>query len=397
METQSLLPDEDFKQKNKLRMIVIIPIIVILLALVVTFIVLYAKEKNKTNSDTPSDDKKVDPTDSPTDDKKVDPDERGSEYIPFASWNNCTAKTKLSEFISKINSLENYVPKEDRVAVFDLDGTLYQETDPTYDDWKLYYYRVYNDSNYTATKQQKEIADAIDKSAKENVMPDDLNYKVASTYTQLWNNFTVEEYQQYIKNFVNHECEGYENMKRGDAFYKPMLELIEYIQKNDFQVYITSGTDRYQVRAVIDGHIDIPPTNVIGSEYDIVAKNQGNAQAHEYTYKDDDDFRFNGKFLRKNLKTNKVIGIIREIGKQPLLAFGNSGGDKDMANYVLNKNKYPSMAFMVCCDDTVRERGNEKKANEMKENCGKFGWVPISMRDDWKTIYGENVRKKQSS
>ena len=145
METQSLLPDEDFKQKNKLRMIVIIPIIVILLALLVTFIVLYAKEKNKTNSDTPTDDKKVDPTDSPTDDKKVDPDERGSEYIPFASWNNCTAKTKLSEFISKINSLEYYVPKEDRVAVFDLDGTLYQETDPTYDDWKLYYYRVYNE------------------------------------------------------------------------------------------------------------------------------------------------------------------------------------------------------------------------------------------------------------
>ena len=108
METQPLLQDDDFKQKNKLRMIVIIPIIVILLALLVTFIVLYAKEKNKTNSDTPSDDKKVDPTDSPTDDKKVDPDERGSEYIPFASWNNCTAKTKLSEFISKINSLENY-------------------------------------------------------------------------------------------------------------------------------------------------------------------------------------------------------------------------------------------------------------------------------------------------
>lgn len=89
---------------------------------------------------------------------KDTPDSEGSKYntyIPFESWNNCTAKTKLSEFISKINSAENYVPKEDRIAVFDLDGTLYQETDPTYDDWKLYYYRVYNDSNYTATEEQK--------------------------------------------------------------------------------------------------------------------------------------------------------------------------------------------------------------------------------------------------
>ena len=243
----------------------------------------------------------------------------------------------MSQFIAKINSAESYVPKEDRVAVFDLDGTLFQETDETYDDWKLYYYRVYNDTTYNSTDEQKQIADAILKSSKDNVMPEDLNYKVASTYTQLWNNFTVEEYQKYIKDFIDKPADGYNNMKRGDAFYKPMLELIEYIQKNDFQVYITSGTDRYQVRAVVDGHIDIPPSNVIGSEYEIVAKNQGNVSGHEYTYnKTNDDFRFNSKFNRKNLKTNKVIGIIREIGKHPLLSFGNSGGDKDMANYVVN-------------------------------------------------------------
>ena len=65
-----------------------------------------------------------------------------------------------------------------------------------------------------------------------------------------------------------------------------------------------------------------------------------------------------------------------------------------MANYVINKNKYPSLAFMVCCDDTTRERGNLEKANEMKENCKKFGWIPISMKNDWKTIYGAGVTKK---
>ena len=289
------------------------------------------------------------------------------------------------------------MPKEDRIAVFDLDGTLYQETDPTYDDWKLYYWRVYNDSSFTSTEEQKRIADEIKNVSISNVMPDDLNLKIANTYTQLFENMTIEEYQQYILEFVSHPAEGYENMKRGDAFYKPMLELIEYIQKNDFQVYITSGTDRYQVRAVIKNHIDIPDSNVIGSEYDIVARGQGNAKGNEYTFQTSDDFIFNGAFLRKNLKTNKVIGIIREIGKQPILAFGNSGGDKDMANYVITNNTYESRAFMVCCDDTERERGNVDKADEMKQNCEKFGWVPISMKNDWKTIYGENVKKKDSS
>ena len=387
MEKENLLPDIEFQKKSKIRLIILLPILVILLALTICFIVLYILEKNK-NSEKEESNNSDTTSDIPEDDHSY------HGYTPLSSWNNCTAKTKLSEFISKINSAEYYVPKEDRIAVFDLDGTLYQETDPTYDDWKLYYYRVYNDTNFTSTEEQKQIADAIKQASIDNHMPDDLNWRVASTYTQLFYNMTIEEYQQYIINFINQPCEGYENMKRGDAFYKPMLELIEYIQKNDFNVYITSGTDRYQVRTVVKNHIDIPESNVIGSEYNIIAKNQGTTAGNEYTYKNDDDFRFDGQFLRKNLKTNKVIGIVREIGKHPILAFGNSGGDKDMANYVINKNKYPSLAFMVCCDDTTRERGNLEKANEMKENCKKFGWIPISMKDDWKTIYGEDVTKK---
>ena len=144
MENDQLLLNEDFKKRSRLRLIIFISIIIVLLALVVCFIILYVQEKNKTDNN--SDEGKKDSTDGNSD-YHVD--------IPLPSWNDCTAKTKLSEFISKINSVENYVPKEDRIAVFDLDGTLYQETDPTYDDWKLYYYRVYNDSNYTATEEQK--------------------------------------------------------------------------------------------------------------------------------------------------------------------------------------------------------------------------------------------------
>ena len=386
MESEQLLaPDIDFQKKSKIRLIILLPMMIIFLALAIVFIALYVKEKNNNSEKAENKD---------SSDNTPDDDHSWHGYTPLSSWNDCTAKTKLSEFIQKINSAEYYVPKEDRIAVFDLDGTLYQETDPTYDDWKLYYYRVYNDTNYTSTYEQKKIADDIKKASEDNQMPDDLNWRIASTYTQLFINFTVEEYQQYILDFIDKPCEGYENMKRGDAFYIPMLEVIEYLQKNDFNVFITSGTDRYQVRAVVKNHIDIPESNVIGSEYNIVARNQGQTKGNEYTYEKDDDFIFDGAFLRKNLKTNKVIGIIREIGKQPILAFGNSGGDRDMANYVLNNNTHPSMAFMVCCDDTLRERGNINSANKMKDNCNTFGWVPISMKDDWKTIYGVNVTRK---
>ena len=151
-------------------------------------------------------------------------------------------------------SKEN-VTKEDKIAVFDLDGTLFQETDLVYDDWKIYYYRVFNDTNFNASEEQKEIAKLIDKSGKEGTMPDDLNMKIAKTYMELFENMTLEEYDKYLKDFVNKPAEGYENLKRGDAFYKPMIELIEYLQKNEFNIYITSGTDRFQVRSVIEGHL----------------------------------------------------------------------------------------------------------------------------------------------
>ena len=388
MDSEILLVNNDIKKKRRLTNAILLSIIIVLIALISCFIILFIKEKNKTKSF------------SKDENKSINLDGVSSNYqsyIPLSSWNNCDAKTKLSQFISKINSAENYVKKEDRIAVFDFDGTLFQETDPIYNDYKLYYYRVKEDSNYSATDEQKAIADEIKKSMENYIIPNELIRKVTSTYPDIFKDLTVEQYQQYIKDFVDKPSEGYENMKRGDAFYKPMLEIIEFLQKNDFNVYINSGAERYQLRAMIDGHIDIPPTNIIGSEYDIVATNQGDIQGHEYTYQNEDDFSFNNSYYRDNYRTNKIIGIIREIGKHPILLFGNSDGDSDMAKYVMNNKKYPSLAFMICCDDTERERGDKQKAEEMRQVCQENGWVPISMKEDWITIYGENVKKKTNN
>ena len=98
-----------------------------------------------------------------------------------------------------------------------------------------------------------------------------------------------------------------------------------------------------------------------------------------------------GEFVVKNLKMNKVSIIIQEIGQQPVLSFGNSTGDASMAEYVTSGNPYKSLAFMLCCDDTERENGNPEKAAKMEGMCEEFGWVPISMKDDWSTIYGDGV------
>ena len=121
MDNEKLISDSDFnidfQKKSKIRLIILLPIMLILLVLAICFIVLYIIEKNKNSEE------KKDSSDS---DKPTDKPDDGSwtGYTPLQSWNNGTSKQKLSEFISKINSAEYYVPKEDRIAVFDLDGTL---------------------------------------------------------------------------------------------------------------------------------------------------------------------------------------------------------------------------------------------------------------------------------
>ena len=88
---------------------------------------------------------------------------------------------------------------------------------------------------------------------------------------------------------------------------------------------------------------------------------------------------------------NKVELIAQEIGKKPVLCFGNSSGDISMAQYVLNDNKYLSDAYMLLADDSQREYGNEENALKAKETFENLGCITISMKNDFKTIYGEDV------
>ena len=47
---------------------------------------------------------------------------------------------------------------------------------------------------------------------------------------------------------------------------------------------------------------------------------------------------------------------------------------------------------MLCCDDLERENGNIDKAQKMYDLCAEFNWIPVSMKNDWKTIYAEGVK-----
>ena len=93
--------------------------------------------------------------------------------------------------------------------------------------------------------------------------------------------------------------------------------------------------------------------------------------------------------------TNKVSMIAQQIGQCPVMSFGNSAGDISMTNFVMGNEKYKTAAFFVCCDDEVRENGSLEKAQKVHEFCAENGWTPISMKNDWLTVFGKGITKKQ--
>ena len=381
------LPDQRYK--NKMRILIIATIILALLCIV--FIILYASEKNK-KEETNVPGKQEEP------DKKEDSDK--PEGDPLSLWNDCQLKTKLVDFVQRVTTQghKDFVKNEDRIAVFDFDGTLFQETDPVYTDYKLFKYRVLDDPDYRdkATEEQISVAKEIEEVMNTSFFPEGLDLRHAKANAEIFQNMTIEQTDAYTKAFLDQPAEGYNNLKRGDAFYKPMVEVVNYLKKNNFTVYIVSGSDRFTVRSAVDGKLDIPKNNIIGSEYKVIASNQGDTDGFSYTFNSTNDILVNsGKLVVKNLYMNKVHHIIREIGQTPLLSFGNSNGDSSMANYVISNKNHEGLAFMLLCDDVVRENGNKGKADKFKEACEKNGWISVSMEKDWKTIYGDGVTRKK--
>ena len=313
----------------------------------------------------------------------------------FKFWaKNSVAHQKLVEFVTDVTNKrsKNYIPPEDRIATFDMDGTFICETAPYYFEWMLYLERALYDETFIPSDYDREYARKIETAIRtDKKFPKNVDIDEAKSQESVFAGMTPAEYEKYVQKFMQKPVEGLSNLQLGEAFYLPMVEVIKYLKANDFTVYVVTGSDRPAMRVMIGKILGVPSDNVIGTDPQISAANQGETSADNYVYSHD-DYLIRGQLVQKNLKMNKVIAIEHEIGKQPVLAFGNSSGDTSMLNYALAGNKYKSAAFFVICDALEREFGNTAKAESCRKLADKNGWIQISMKNDFKTIYGDNVK-----
>ena len=332
----------------------------------------------------------------------------------FKYWNfNSPSLKHIINYVQDVSNKnsKNYIPKQDRIALFDFDGTIYGEKAPLYIEYYMYYDFLKNNPKFLQNEPHKSIYKRLEQSCKAKKLIDfELEYDAIEAEAKIYKGFSIEEHKNFVRKFAEKNVKCFTNLKFKNLFYLPMIELVEFLQRNDFIIYVVSASDRFLVREYLKYHFNIPEQNVIATDVELMPKSElknfeKTGKINEYlNFEKNDILIRNGNLIKKNVQLSKVRMVAREIGKIPVLSFGNSNSDIPLQNYVLSGKKYKREVYMVVADDIKREYGVDKfdengnidttKSDEIKKKwkSEKYGYNVISMRDDFKTIYGENVK-----
>jgi phosphoserine phosphatase len=305
---------------------------------------------------------------------------RNTEDDALPSWNDGTTRRAMVEFVRDSAA----VPVEERMAVFDNDGTLWcekpmpiqldfilrrlvemAEAKPELRDrqpWKAAYERDYG---------------WLGALMAEHYAGDDSNVKIlAAGILAAYEGISVEDFEAKSDEFLRsaqHPTLGRGYLQCG---YKPMVELLAYLEANGFSNYIASGGGRDFMRPISDEMYGIPRERVIGSATAFAY--QGDESGGTITHKAEADYLDDGP--------QKPIRIWSRTGRRPLLAAGNSNGDVPMLQFTKHADK-PTLRLLVLHDDDKREFDYTSGAEQALEQAGKDNWIVVSIKNDWATVF----------
>jgi phosphoglycolate phosphatase-like HAD superfamily hydrolase len=300
----------------------------------------------------------------------------------LASWNEGDTKTAIVAFVEQ--TVANAVPVEERIAVFDADGTLWCEKPlPVEADFLLR--RLAEMAQADATLRSRQPWKAahehdnawFGKVITEHYAGDDTNVKVllggiADTYAGI----SVEEFAAKSDAFLRHTAHPTLGRSYLATAYTPMVELLDYLEANGFSNHMVSGSGADFMRPITEELFRIPADRVIGSTTTL-----------EYV-SDERGARIMRKAALGFLDDGpqKTIEIWNRIGCRPLLAGGNSNGDLPMLDFTQHPDR-PTLRLLVDHDDAEREfaytGGAEKALAEAKTS----GWTIVSMKDDFANVF----------
>jgi phosphoserine phosphatase len=296
---------------------------------------------------------------------------------PLPSWNDGTTKQAIVEFVTAATHAggPGFVPMEDRIAVFDMDGTLIPEKPvpaalvPIMADLQKLV------AEKPILQDRPEVAAFMkgDFATLHALGERGLNDLVAV----LTEGRTTEDFSRNILPLMQQTRNAKYGVSFADAVYKPMVELLAYLEANGFQNWICSGSPILFTRALSMEMLGIPPERVMGS--------------YAGTKLDERDGKtvlvFDGTIGHLNDREGKPVTINLALGKRPVFVGGNEGGRGDIAMMRWSKDRAgPSFQLLVNHDDAEREFSYQEPDNYSLDAAKKYGFHVVSMKDDWKIL-----------
>jgi phosphoglycolate phosphatase-like HAD superfamily hydrolase len=307
---------------------------------------------------------------------------------PLPSWNAGAAKQAIFDFVRVTidRSGPNYVLPEDRIAVFDQDGTLWVEH-PMYTQVVYCLERVPAVIAKRPELKNVEPFKTVLSSNREAIAKlstRDLEKILVATLTGM----PVDEFNADAKTWLETAKHPRWDRLYTELAYQPMLELLRYLRDNAYKTYIVTGGGQDFVRVYSERVYGIPPEQVVGT-----------AGATKFGYaKDGRPFLTKEpKLLLNDNNAGKPEGIHLMIGRRPNAAFGNSTGDRQMLEWT-GAGGGTRFKALVLHDDATREYAYGPAQGLPDTRVGTFppalydeakrdGWTIISMKNDWKRIF----------
>jgi hypothetical protein len=300
---------------------------------------------------------------------------------PLPSWNDTPARAAIVAFVEGVTdpAADTYVPPEDRIAVFDNDGTLWAE--------QPFYVQL-----FFALDRLKEMAAAdpsiLTSETLKAAAADDLGRLVAGGEEALvelvvvtHSGLTVDAFEAEVADWIATATNPETGRRFDQMTYQPMLELLAYLREEHFETFIVSGGGIDFMRAFSDRVYGIPPQNVIGSagksSYAVVDGVPAIMKDPGLLFIDD--------------KAGKPVGIESHIGRRPIFVAGNSDGDFEMLEWA-TAGDGPRFGMIVHHTDAVREWAYDRESHVGRlarglDDAPARGWLVVDMARDWETVW----------
>ncbi len=299
---------------------------------------------------------------------------------PLASWNDTPARQRIMDFVKATTTegSDGFVAPDDRIAVFDNDGTLWTEQ-PFYIQLGFMLDRVKALApEHPEWKTKEPFASILNGDLKGIARGGEKGIVELGMATHA--GMTTDEFAKIVTDWFATAKHPRSGRLYTEMTFLPMRELLDYLRANGFATYIVSGGGVEFMRPVTEKLYGIPAQQVVGStiatQYAVVGDVPVLKRLPKIDFIDDGP--------------GKPSGINRFIGRKPIFVAGNSDGDYEMLRWVTARK--PGFALIVHHTDGTREYAYDRqsafgKLDKALDEAERRNWLVVDMKSDWKKIY----------